>query len=123
MKRFTITFDVSEEKLPTVISLLSGECVNMNVHEIERGPIKYRRAKKATRATTGATTMMADAKKKVLAVFEPGVELYYQNPKLTEAVRQANMAAATISPILSKLLADGKLERPKRGYYRLATSS
>jgi len=113
MKRFTISFEVSEQKLPTIVSLLSGECVNMNIAEIGRAYRKANSNSGADPSTKWATPLIAD----MLKAMDPGKEYNYKDPKLAKVLTDQGKAKSSMSPLLSLMQRAGRVKRVRKGTY------
>lgn len=111
MKQFKICFEIAEARLPTIVSLLSGEVGNLNITEVN-DPIK-RRTKKH-RNNDPKETVIGRIVMQILKDKENHQESEFHPP-----VVEAGFSISSVSPIMSRLVANGDVARTWKQSYKL----
>ena len=114
MKKFRISFDVPEAKLATIISLLSGECINLSVSEAPRIPFTETR----NHGARGKSPRAGRLTPLILATMQPNIEYTHDDPRLVKPLVLEGFATTSLGPTLSDMLRENKIKRIKKGVYQ-----
>jgi hypothetical protein len=115
MKRFTVSLCVTEDKLTTVISLLSGECTNLTVAEAAR-PAPIARRTSANVLKSSREDWATKYAEKLLSAMEQGRTYSIHDKFLHDLFPE--LKPASVGSLLSIIHNTGKLVRTSPGQYR-----
>jgi hypothetical protein len=118
---FQITCVTTHDRLNTITQLIADQCSKFEVLELKPEPTTRRGRARGPAIASANHVLQTDKGRRamaaVLAFMEPGKVYHYEDPELGQVIVPVGYAATTINPVLSAMVALGKIARIKRGHY------
>jgi predicted Rossmann fold nucleotide-binding protein DprA/Smf involved in DNA uptake len=115
MRRSRITFDIETVKVRTIVELLIDQVVNFSVSEIPN------EANGAPIPKPRNTDWMKPAAVDITATMRAKPEKEWHYTEFDAIAKKRGYSPSVISQILSELYRAGRVQRVKRGHYKLVT--
>jgi hypothetical protein len=121
MKKCKISFECDADSAKVIVGLIVDNVTNLSMFEVLDGPAsKSRAVSDGNSSKERSTDWVKKYATPVVDFFKKrGGEISHKDHDLLATIERAGLKASSISPLLSDMVKHNKLERVRRGTYRL----